>query len=589
MDLAGDKWHAQARMNANPVDWSSRMPLWSNGFQSAWREDGFDFADLTAIALESEVIGLPCLSEDGEGADGSSEPVTLSTGSWSSEAVAGLPFVSDVQQASVGQAVEPSPVSTCASLPLWEDKIYVQQAPTNHQYLLQHRQELPQHVGHEAHYCYQSGLTEHELHRQQGYQEQPPQLQPRKVHGVDLWRARVNLSMDLEAGKAMLFYNGCDGHWENDLHSLIDAFHDCARLTASLCVVFVVVVQAASVPRLCLSAELVKLLDEEVRQLKMPVVGFAEGRICGMSMALLLACDQVISCRDTTFLTRNGEQLLTSEEAMILGFVGHRVEGSGGPRVKECQDLGRRLASCSRGRLPGVKAAMREIRDCLRASEAFEDAFGTGSGPQPLSKGYSGHPGAPYQKKTQHQLPLNPQPTAHPQQFWPASQPAQRLAPQRPPQKDQSQQDESYPLSFGGVGEHPEGPSPGDTGSAGGEGVETTSYMICHIPCRISRKQLAAAVDSLGFAGKYHSIYTPRARGGSSPSLGYAFINLLSAKDGPAFIRAMTGYHFEGACSTKRCAVQPARIQSAADAAYLPTSCSRRNCWSPPLGATVSC
>lgn len=101
----------------------------------------------------------------------------------------------------------------------------------------------------------------------------------------------------------------------------------------------------------------------------------------------------------------------------------------------------------------------------------------------------------------------------------------------------------------------------------------STSLMICNIPCRTTQKQLAAAVDSLGFAGKYDFLYIPRARGGSSPSIGYGFVNLFSPEDVHSFTSAITGYKFEGSQSAKRCVVKPARLHPAA------RSGSRKNCW----------
>mmetsp|Transcript_43301 Transcript_43301/g.116165 ORF Transcript_43301/g.116165 Transcript_43301/m.116165 type:complete len:129 (-) Transcript_43301:79-465(-) len=108
--------------------------------------------------------------------------------------------------------------------------------------------------------------------------------------------------------------------------------------------------------------------------------------------------------------------------------------------------------------------------------------------------------------------------------------------------------------------------------------------MICNIPCRITQRQLAAAVDSIGFAGKYDFLYAPRARGGSSPSIGYSFINMKCIEDVPVFVEAMTGYTFEGTFSKKKCMVKRARIQGLeGNADQFPSNRLRRNRWNTPL------
>jgi len=109
---------------------------------------------------------------------------------------------------------------------------------------------------------------------------------------------------------------------------------------------------------------------------------------------------------------------------------------------------------------------------------------------------------------------------------------------------------------------------------------QETSLMICNIPCRITQRQLAAVVNSLGFEGKYNFLYAPRARGGSSPCIGYSFINFNSCEDVPGFIRAFTGYQFEGTVSKKRCIVKKARIQGlVGNTDQFPASKLRRKCW----------
>jgi len=121
------------------------------------------------------------------------------------------------------------------------------------------------------------------------------------------------------------------------------------------------------------------------------------------------------------------------------------------------------------------------------------------------------------------------------------------------------------------------------------ENLDLTSLMICNIPCRITQKQLAAAVDALGFSGKYDFLYAPRARGGSSPSIGYSFINMKSIDDVAPFIATMTGYTFEGTCSKKSCVVKRARIQGLnSHKDQFPVNRLRRNRWNSPLTNAAS-
>jgi len=121
----------------------------------------------------------------------------------------------------------------------------------------------------------------------------------------------------------------------------------------------------------------------------------------------------------------------------------------------------------------------------------------------------------------------------------------------------------------------------------GGEDVEdledSTSLMICNIPCRVTQRQLVATVEALGFKDKYDYLYIPRAHGGSSSSIGYGFINMLDEKDVPNFIQAITGYRFEGTYSMKRCEVRRARIQGLMqNAEQFPTSRQKRSRWNAP-------
>lgn len=574
-------------------------------------------------------------------------------------------------EVSVPVRVRGSQVSTCASLSdacegpkersrsaagstkLQAQSVQQLRAPQHSQQQQQVQlQPLPQHLekGPKYHSNTKQGISQHQ-HHQALFQEQalPSQLrQQPAVHNRNF--GGVKLTLNLEKHTATLVYDRHDGRWDEDLDGLMDAFAECTRFGDALCVVFVVVVQMPGfVPHLPMATELTNFLDQEVGKLKMPVVGFAEGRIFGMSTALLLACDLVISSKPSVFLTLSGEQCMSSEQAMNLGFVGQRVEGLHGP-LKECEDLQRRFDGCPRSALVNVKDAMREIRRSLRIAPAFKAAFGPNFEAQVVHEGSAGSHSAslhqqqpaPQQQQRQqapqlqqlqlqqHQQQQRQQqmyqpPAVQPQAAAVALQPVQQgeqpqqlqskkqknrqlqqqLLQQQQQQEQQTQHQPPLQTMMGLQHAQPTqlslgmcdtfGTSSADSQQDSARGALSsssepedpagaTSFMICNIPCRISQRQVVAAVDALGFAGKYDCIYTPRARGGSSPSIGYAFINLLSPEDGQAFINAMTGYQFEGTYSAKRCAVKPARIQGLGGAGeHLPNNRLRRNCWNPPL------
>merc|ERR1712151_56498 len=95
----------------------------------------------------------------------------------------------------------------------------------------------------------------------------------------------------------------------------------------------------------------------------------------------------------------------------------------------------------------------------------------------------------------------------------------------------------------------------------------TVSLMICNVPCSVSQSQLAEAVDSIGFAGKYNFLYLP-VKGRSSKSgasvrrsnLGYGFIDFTSAEDASSFTYKFTGFRFQGTKSQKSCEVRAAHV-----------------------------
>merc|ERR550534_391341 len=81
-----------------------------------------------------------------------------------------------------------------------------------------------------------------------------------------------------------------------------------------------------------------------------------------------------------------------------------------------------------------------------------------------------------------------------------------------------------------------------------------TTLMFRHLPRSLSRDTLVCTINAMGFAGRYDLVYLP-VNFGSGMGLGYALVNLTSARDVPALWAALEGYAQwgtepgEGACS----------------------------------------
>merc|ERR1712137_1486277 len=88
---------------------------------------------------------------------------------------------------------------------------------------------------------------------------------------------------------------------------------------------------------------------------------------------------------------------------------------------------------------------------------------------------------------------------------------------------------------------------------------DVRTVMIKHIPCRCTRNEVLAAIETLGFAGTYDFFHLPTRRGHNN--FGYAFISFSKAATAIAFRSAMTGFIFQTRKSSKAVSVVPARIQ----------------------------
>jgi hypothetical protein len=86
--------------------------------------------------------------------------------------------------------------------------------------------------------------------------------------------------------------------------------------------------------------------------------------------------------------------------------------------------------------------------------------------------------------------------------------------------------------------------------------------MIKNIPCSITREDVLAAIQEVGFDSAHDFFYVPVSR---RKALGYAFIGFPDAEITKEFVQAMTGYRFRNTSSTKVVALVPARIQGMDD------------------------
>lgn len=91
---------------------------------------------------------------------------------------------------------------------------------------------------------------------------------------------------------------------------------------------------------------------------------------------------------------------------------------------------------------------------------------------------------------------------------------------------------------------------------------QVTSVMLKNIPCRCSRAEVLAAIESVGFGTTYplNFFYLPT-KSSHQQNIGYAFIGFQDASVTAYFSKVMTGFQFPGRNSAKCCEVVPARIQ----------------------------
>jgi len=97
-------------------------------------------------------------------------------------------------------------------------------------------------------------------------------------------------------------------------------------------------------------------------------------------------------------------------------------------------------------------------------------------------------------------------------------------------------------------------------GSGSNYSTETTTLMICNVPCRLSQSDIVKAIDTVGFVNRYDFVHMPGRRHGSkrNGNMGYAFVNFKNTQDAEQFATKFEGYQFPDTCSVKRCTIKPA-------------------------------
>jgi len=82
-----------------------------------------------------------------------------------------------------------------------------------------------------------------------------------------------------------------------------------------------------------------------------------------------------------------------------------------------------------------------------------------------------------------------------------------------------------------------------------------TTVMLRNVPTSLTRNSLLQMLEKMGFAGSFDMIYVP-VDFSAGTGLGYAFVNLVSPADVPAFWRALDGLSVWGdVASDKACTV----------------------------------
>mmetsp|Transcript_50945 Transcript_50945/g.110524 ORF Transcript_50945/g.110524 Transcript_50945/m.110524 type:complete len:141 (+) Transcript_50945:166-588(+) len=90
-----------------------------------------------------------------------------------------------------------------------------------------------------------------------------------------------------------------------------------------------------------------------------------------------------------------------------------------------------------------------------------------------------------------------------------------------------------------------------------------TTFMLGNLPCRITRKDIEATLDFMGFEGTYHVCRLPSSnkKNPKATNLGYAFISFVTPEHAATFLAGFGKFQFQGSCSAKKCTLRPAHLQ----------------------------
>eukprot|EP00928_Gymnodinium_smaydae_P026030 TRINITY_DN20550_c0_g1_i1.p1 TRINITY_DN20550_c0_g1~~TRINITY_DN20550_c0_g1_i1.p1 ORF type:complete len:207 (+),score=34.96 TRINITY_DN20550_c0_g1_i1:44-664(+) len=86
-----------------------------------------------------------------------------------------------------------------------------------------------------------------------------------------------------------------------------------------------------------------------------------------------------------------------------------------------------------------------------------------------------------------------------------------------------------------------------------------TTYMLRHVPCKVTSHAMRVELKKRGFEGTYDFMYFPTRR--NTSGVGYGFVNFVNAEHAAKFKDVFEGYAFPGTNSRKRCCVVPAEVQ----------------------------
>jgi len=88
------------------------------------------------------------------------------------------------------------------------------------------------------------------------------------------------------------------------------------------------------------------------------------------------------------------------------------------------------------------------------------------------------------------------------------------------------------------------------------------TFMLGNLPYRVTKRDIADAVDYMGLEGSYHVCHIPEAtsKKARTTNLGYAFICFRKVESAAAFVDGFGSFRFPGRASEKLCTLKLARL-----------------------------